>query len=291
MSSNLSREERFRALYSHETIYMPPFEAESTALEVCLGCSWAKCRFCDFARDEFRVNSDERIDHDLQELSEIDPECTRMFFLGENTFCLPAGKLIEIMEKAKRALPKITGFAMYARVDDITRKTEEELRQLREAGLDTLHIGVESGCNDVLDYVNKGITAQDTIRETRRLDAAGIFYHVTVVLGLGGKSYSRFHALETARLINQIKAVGVWCLKLHLFEGTPLFREEKMGTFDMMTPYEILREEYIMLKNITAEIYFADTTVLDTYSLVGMLPDTKDQLLSSMARLLATEGQ
>ena len=143
----------------------------------------------------------------------------------------------------------------------------------------------------MLEYVNKGITAQDTIRETRRLDAAGIFYHVTVVLGLGGKSYSRFHALETARLINQIKAVGVWCLKLHLFEGTPLYREEKMGTFDMMTPYEILREEYIMLKNITAEIYFADTTVLDTYSLVGMLPDTKDQLLSSMARLLATEGQ
>ena len=145
MSSNLSMEERFRALYSHETIYMPPFEAESTALEVCLGCSWAKCRFCDFARDEFRINSDERIDHDLQELSEIDPECTRMFLLGENTFCLPAGKLIEIMEKAKRALPKITGFAMYARVDDITRKTEGELRQLRDAGLDTLHIGIESG--------------------------------------------------------------------------------------------------------------------------------------------------
>lgn len=288
MSNTLSREERFRALYSSETIYMPPFESESTALEVCLGCSWAKCRFCDFARDEFRINSDERIDHDLKELSEIDPECTRMFFLGENTFCLPTAKLLEIMAKAKAALPMLQGFAMYARIDDVTRKTDAELAELRANGLDTLHIGLESGCNDVLQYVNKGITAQDTIRETRRLDAAGIFYHVTVVPGLGGRSYSRYHALETARLINQIKAIGVWCLKLHLYEGTPLYREAQMGIFDMMTPREILKEEYIMLKNIDAEIYFADTTVLDAYSLIGPLPDTKDQLLSSMARLLAS---
>lgn len=286
MSSELSRKERFQALYSSETIYMPPFEKESTALEVCLGCSWAKCRFCDFARDEFRINSDERIDHDLKELSEIDPECTRMFFLGENTFCLPTAKLMEIMEKAKKALPLLQGFAMYARIDDVARKSNEELAQLRSCGLDTLHIGVESGCNDVLQYVNKGITAQDTIRETRRLDAAGIFYHITVVLGLGGKSYSRFHAMETARLINQIKAVGVWCLKLHLYEGTPLHHEAEIGAFDTMTPYEVLREEYFMLQQITAPIYFADTTVLDKYSLIGPLPDTKDQLLAQMAQLL-----
>ncbi|MBO4365338.1 MAG: radical SAM protein [Eggerthellaceae bacterium] len=273
-------DELFQSLYTHGTIYLPIAEQESAALEVCLGCSWSKCRFCDFARDTFHVNGMDRIEHDLEILAQFHPDKTRLFFLGENAFCLPSAKLLDIMGLANRYMPNISAFAMYARVDDITAKTDEELAQLAEAGLDALHVGVESGCNEVLEYMGKGITAEQTICQLHRLDHAGIGYHITIIPGLGGKSYSRFHAMHTARLIDQIHPRSVWALKLHLFPGTSLYREHQLGQFDQMTPLEVLQEEYFMLQNIKkVHTLYMDTTVLDKCTLQGNIPEEMEELL------------
>ncbi len=286
------QDELFQSLYTHETIYLPVSEEGSAALEVCLGCSWGKCRFCDFARDTFRVNDMELIERDLQLLAQFKPESSRLFFLGENAFCLPAVKLLEIMKLAMLHMHNVREFAMYARVDDVERKTDEELAHLAEAGLDALHIGVESGCNEVLEYMNKGITAEQTIRELHRLDDAGIGYHITIIPGLGGKTYSKFHAQQTARLIDQINPRSVWALKLHLFPGTPLHREHEIGQFDMMTPVEILQEEYFMLQNIhSVHTRFMDTTVLDKVTLQGDIPEDMEELLLGCSMIIRSAHQ
>ncbi len=278
-------------IYTHDTIYIPPREEDSAPLEVALGCSWSRCTFCDFARDAFRILPREKIQENIGGLALLFPEKERVFLLGENAFVLPASALLDIFALTRRSMPRVSSFAMYARADDVLAKSAPELEALRHAGLDALHIGVESGSDSILAERKKGLTAQQMLEAFRRLDAAGIGYHVTVVLGLGGKEYSRLHALETARLLNKTRPRSIWCLKLVLFEGTPLYREWEKGAFRPMMPAEVLAELRLLLQNLTvADCFFEDTTVLDTYTLKGSLPGQKELILRAIDRLLSLQA-
>ena len=275
-------------IYSHDTIYIPPREEHGAPLEVALGCSWAECTFCDFARDDFCIHSDERIARNIEGLARLFPEADRVFLLGGNAFALSCDRLAHILRQVRAKMPGVRTFATYARADDVLSKSAEELDVLVSLGLQALHIGVESGSDSILAERKKGLTAQQMLEAFRVLDIAGIEYHITVILGLGGREYSRLHAIETARLLNRIRPASIWCLKLVLFEGTPLWRDWKAGQFEAMTPAEVLGELRLLLSNLTVrDCWFEDTTVLDQYTLQGHLPEQKNTLLEAIDRLLA----
>lgn len=283
----MTREEKYASIYTHETVYCPPQEEGCAMLEVALGCSWSKCAFCDFAKDPFAVHPMEKIEENLKILGELVPEKERVFFLGENAFVLETEKLLQIIAMTKRYMPKAETFAMYARVDDVLRKSDEELKILREAGVQSLHIGVESGSDSILAMVNKGVTAFETAEAARRLDQAGIDYYFTVILGLGGKTYRNLHALETARLLNRTHPKGIWCLNLKLWSGTPLEKMARQGMFEPMTPWEMLLEERLLLQNLHVEdCFYMDTTALNLLTIEGLLPQAKEAMLASIERLL-----
>lgn len=275
-------------IYTHDTIYIPPREEKSAPLEVALGCSWGKCTFCDFAKDAFQILSEAQIHDNIKGLAALYPKEERVFLLGENSFVLSAARLLDIFRQVKASMPFVKSFAMYARIDDVLSKTEEELSLLKEAGLTALHIGVESGCDSILVARGKGITSQQMLEAFRKLDIARIEYYVTVVLGLGGRQYSKLHVVETARLLNKTRPKNIWCLKLTLFEGTPLYKEWKRGDFDQMTPMEVLQEMILLLRNLTVcDCLFEDTTVLDKYTLQGNLPEQKQLILTAANYLLS----
>ena len=120
------------------------------------------------------------------------------------------------------------------------------------------------------------------------MDRAGIDYYLTVIPGLGGRSFSRMHAIETARMLNRVHPRNIWCLKLKLWEDTPLYKEARAGTFEEMTPEEILREERLLIENLTVtDCLFEDTTVLDQFTIQGMLPSQKEELLRAVDYLLS----
>lgn len=284
----MTREELYQSIYTHDTIYLPPHEERSAPLEVQLGCSWHKCTFCDFTKDKFHIHPIEKIEHDIQILSYLQPDNYRLFLLGENAFCLSIEYLLKIIDLKDKYMPQAAEIAMYARIDDISRKSDEELELLKSRGVSTLHIGMESGSDSILLERKKGITSQDIIRELHRLDAVGIDYYLTIIPGLGGRTFSRMHALETARVLNQLHPQNIWCLKLYLYENTELYCQEKRGHFDMMTAREILLEERLMLENLTVKnCLFEDTTVLDKYTITGMLPEKKRDLLNAIDYLLS----
>lgn len=284
----MTREEIYSLIYTHDTVYLPPHEQGSAALEVELGCSWGKCTFCDFTKDKFHIHSLERIEQNIQILGKLQPDNPRLFLLGENAFCMSTDYLLEIIELKNKYMPNVTSIGMYSRIDDITRKTDEDLRLLKEKGVTALHIGIESGSDLVLQARCKGVTSTDMIRELHRLDAAGIMYFITIIPGLGGKMLSRLHAIETANLLNQVHPQNIWCLKLKLWEGTTLYKEWQEGKFDMMTPEEIIWEERLMIEHLTVEnCLFEDTTVLDNYSIVGVLPRQKQELIKAIDYLLS----
>lgn len=281
-------EERYASIYSHEIVYCPPMEEESALLEVALGCSWSKCVFCDFAKDKFCVHPMEKIEENLRVLSEAKSEKDRVFFLGENSFCLNTRMLLDIMEMTKRYMPQVTTFGMYARFDDVLKKSDEELEMLRAAGLTDLHIGFESGCDLILLMMNKGVDSREMLAAVKKLDKADIGYHFTIILGLGGRQFSKLHALETARLLNKTSPRTIWCLNLKVWPKTPLEKMVKMGEFEPMTVWEMLHEEWIMLQNLEVkDCFFMDTTALNTYTIQGFLPAAKTSMLYGMQQLLA----
>lgn len=287
----LTNEELFASIYTHDTIYLPPSEQDCAALEVALGCSHAKCRFCDFAKDPFQIHSMEQIRRNMQILGRFRPDAYRLFLLGENAFVLDYHKLCQIFDMTDQYMPNVHEFSMYSRIDDIARKTDEELQMLHKMGLSTLHIGMESGSDSILLEQNKGVTSMDMLVQLRRLEAVGIEYYVTIILGLGGRRFSVHHALATVRLLNQLHPADIWCLKLKLWPGTPLYKDAKKGHFDMMNDAEMLWEERIMLENLTVkDCMFHDTTVLNTYTIQGRLPEEKDSLLDAIDMLLASCG-
>lgn len=283
----MTREEIYASIYTHEEIYRPPQEDSSACLEVALGCSWGKCLFCDFAKDKFQVHSMAKIEWNLRMLGRLEPDKKRLFFLGENAFVLSFDQLKQIIGMANTFMPNVKEFAMYARVDDVLRKTPEELRQLREMGVCDLHIGIESGSDSILLMMNKGVTSFDMIQAFQKLDKAGIGYYVTIILGLGGKAYRNLHALETVRLLNRLHPKCIWALKLKVWDKTPLDKMVKRGEFEPMSNRDILFEERMLLEGLTLDdCFYMDTTVLDKYTIQGYLPEGKEQMLGMINRLL-----
>lgn len=283
----MTREEIYASIYTHEEIYRPPQEDSSACLEVALGCSWGKCKFCDFAKDKFQIHPMSKIEWNLRMLGRLEPEKTRLFFLGENAFVLSFEQLSKIIEMTHTFMPNIREFSMYARIDDVLRKTPEELKKLREMGICDLHIGVESGSDPILLMMNKGVSSFDMIQAFKELDDAGIGYYITIILGLGGKDYRNLHALETARLLNRLHPKCIWALKLKVWENTPLEKMIKRGEFTPMTSYQILFEERMLLESLTlTDCFFMDTTVMDRYTIQGFLPEGKEAMLQMINRLL-----
>ena len=278
-------------LYTSDTIYRPPLERGSAFLEVAAGCSWRRCRFCDFSRDEFRVFSPDEIRDKLRLLGQTAGDKTRLFLLGCNAFCLSFERLRTLLLEVQAAMPRVREVSMYARADDILRKTPQELAALHELSLCDLHVGVESGSAAVLQLMDKGVTPDELRRAFARLDAAGIGYHVTSIPGLGGRALSRENALETARLYNEIRPKSIWCMALQIFPGAPLYADIQNGLFEPLSPREALAEEGLMLRHMTAAgpCLFVDSTALQKYTLMGRLPGDRQKLLSAIDGLLRAE--
>lgn len=285
----MTREEIFAKLYDDEVVYRSPIENASALIEVTKGCSWGKCLFCDFIRDEKAFIPLERIEEKIKLLSLVIDGNERLYFLGCNPFCLDTGVLMSILDMVHRELPSVKTVSMYARADDVNRKSDDELRRLNAGGIRELHIGIESGSDRILKFHNKGETAKELKRAFDRLDSFGYYYHVTVIPGLGGRGLSEEHAVKTAELLSLINPVSIWCIMLKLWPDTPLFKLWERGEFDAMTPREVLLEERRMLSlmEMKNSCLYTDSTVLNKYTILGELPDMKGKLLESIDKLLS----
>ena len=287
----MTREEIFAQLYSTEEVYPPPLEAKSALLEVTVGCSYRKCKFCDFPRDGFSIASMADIARRIELLRLVINGNPRLHLLGCNPFCLHTRQLLSILEMIHDRLPCVQQVSMYARADDILKKSGDELALLASAGVTDLHIGLESGSNAVLSLHEKGETAEDIEQALCTLERYGIHYHLTAIPGLGGRELSMEHAVKTAALISRHRPFSIWCIMLKVWPDTPLDRMVKDGEFIPLTPLETLQEEREMVSRIqlTMPCLYVDSTVLQKCSIIAMLPEQKDSMLQQMDLLMAQE--
>lgn len=274
---------------SYDTpVFRPPSEAQSFILRVTRGCAHNKCTYCNMYRGvPFQILKDEEISRQIALAVHFGKNSVRRVFLADgDALVLPTAKLLKILQALREQFPKLQRVASYAAPKDILRKSEEELRQLREAGLQLLYYGMETGDDATLKAVKKGVTAEEAIEAGRRVTASGMKLSLMVILGLAGVDGSARHALATAKAINIIKPTHLSALCLMLYRGSELKEQLEEGNFNPLSPAGLMQELHLMLNNIELprEHYclFRSNHVSNYVQLAGTLPKDKERLLQQV---------
>ena len=266
------------------TTYRPPPEADTPLLQVSVGCAHNRCTFCDMYRDvTFRRMPMDQIEADLQELRGIYPHSERIFLVNGDAFVLKTGRLREIAEKIKRIFPECRTISMYASIRNIKAKSDRELIELRNLGINDLYVGVESGWDKVLEHINKGHTVAEARHQLDRLNRAGIHHIANLMLGVAGLGNGLENARLTAAFLNQTGPGLIWVGTLAVFEGTELHAEMAPGTFIPATELEILEEEKALIDAIDLDdVRFYGVHPTNTVRVSGMLPQDKPKMIAAI---------
>jgi len=210
---------------------------------------------------------------------------TSAFLQDANTLIMRTPDLVEVLKFLKKTLPTITRVTSYGRSKTAAKKKLEELVALHKAGLSRLHIGLESGYDPLLKYMDKGVTAAEHIVGGKKIVESGISLCEYVVLGLGGKKMWREHATETARVLSQIDPEFIRVRTLTTKPGMPLYDEVKSGKFARATDEEIVVEEKLLIENLDCHSYFVSDHITNLLQEVeGKLPEDKERMLDTIAR-------
>ena len=265
-------------------VYRPPYEADSLLLQVTKGCSHNKCTFCSMYPDvPFAVCPMEQVEADIDEYARYRPDAKRVFLEHGDAFVLSADRLMKIAGIIHRKLTKVETIAMYASIQNIKHKTDEELRQLRACGIHGLDIGVESGLDEALTYMNKGHTALEAQEQLLRLTEAGMDYSFNAILGCGGAERWMENADATARLINAVQPHLLFIGSLHAEPGCRLYQDMKTGIFKECTIGQLLDEQERLIRQLDLDdTYYFGSHPSNIVPMQGYLPDQKQDMIEAV---------
>jgi radical SAM superfamily enzyme YgiQ (UPF0313 family) len=311
----------------------PPSEggSHSLLLRVTRNCSWNRCRFCygdtvkmmadDLKAISWKLGFGGAVNADVgTAVVRGDPSLNAnhcfvmvfnwLYFGGKtaflqdaNTLIMPTDQLLDVLRYLKDAFPSIERITSYARAKTVAKKSPDELKELNRAGLSRLHIGLESGDDEVLQHVDKGVTAAEHIEAGKKAKAAGFELSEYVMIDLGGRGRSEQHALNTARVLSEIDPDFIRMRPLMVGPGLPLYEDYDTGAFELSSPHERLREvrTFVEYLNVTSRLCF-DHFLNAWYQDAGRrqtlfkqdyngykLPEEKELVLELIDRGLATE--
>ena len=216
-----------------------------------------------------------------------------VFLQDGNNLILKTPDLVEILRYLKETFPSVERITSYARAKTVSKKTVEELRDLFHAGLSRIHIGLETGYDPLLQYMKKGVTAKEHIDAGRKVKESGVSLSEYVILGLGGKGMWREHAIETAKVLNQINADFIRVRTLKVLKTMPLQEKVEKGEFVLMNDDEIVVEERLLIENLDGiDSTFVSDHILNLLEEVeGKLPEEKGKMLGLIDRYLALPAE
>jgi len=288
-------------------IIRPPSEHASYFLPLTSGCSNNTCTFCGYYGSKLRMREVDDIKKEIDamvlyvqhgiHLPTI-PDIVyavlqswnqkRVFLQDGDALVYPFPKLKEVMEYLNEKFPCLERIGIYATPQDVLRKSLDELRTLRELKLGIAYMGVESGDDEVLQRVGKGVNHAQLVEAGRKARQAGITLSVTVILGLGGVEGSGRHALETAKMLTEIDPEYAGALTLTLVPGTPLYEQWEQGNFSLITPFDSLKELKMIVENADfTDCFFSSMHASNYYSVRGKLPQDKLRMLRELEAILA----
>lgn len=269
-----------------EPVFRPPSEAKSLILPVTNGCSWNKCTFCEMytqPQKKFRARKPEEIQADIDRAAKGLGGVRRVFLADGDAMVLPTRRLLEILGQIREAFPDIERISSYCLPRNLAKKSVEDLIQLREAGMQFMYVGMESGDDEILQRVNKGETGESTRSALLKIKEAGLTSSVMVLNGLGGKTLSRQHAINTARLCNETQPDYLSTLVVSFPQGEQRFREGFGEDFEQLDQQGLFEEIRLFLENLELDnTIFRSDHASNYLVLKGTLGRDKQQMLDQV---------
>lgn len=278
-----------RDMRYHGAVIRPPSEATSLILQVTYGCSNDTCDFCGTYLDKpFAVRAPEEVVEDVTGLpASVKARAQRVFLADGDALALSTRRLREILDLLHAELPNLERVSSYANARNLLVKEVDELRELREQGLDLLYLGLESGDDKTLADIHKGMTVAEQVEGCRRAKAAGVKLSVTAILGLAGTARSLEHGRATGEALSAIDPEYIGILTLMLVAGTGMHHKVASGELVLPDSVGMLRElrEIVAHTDVT-DCLFRSNHASNYLPVGGRLPHDKATMLAQLDKVL-----
>lgn len=275
------------------SIYRPPSEAYSLLIQVTIGCSHNTCTFCTMFKDKkFRVRPIKEVLEDLEMARRTYPVVEKIFLCDGDALCLSNEKLMQILTRISELFPECKKVSVYGTARDINRKSDAELKELLDAGIEMIYMGAESGSQKVLDNIHKDVTVQEQIDAVKKAEGVGIKMSVTFISGLAGLEGWEDHAIATGKMITEMNASYASLLTLMLDPAAPIMKDIESGEMTLLTPEQVVGETYLLLENAMPKksCVFRSNHASNYISLRGNLPEDRQRMLAQLKVAMENTG-
>ena len=212
----------------------------------------------------------------------------RVFLVGATPFVLKFQRLKTIADRIHQYLPAVESIGCFARITDVALKSDEELASLHQAGYDGLTIGIETGDDDALRFMNKGYAAADIVKQCQRLDCAGIHYSFFYLAGISGAGRGEVGAKATAAICNQLHPTLVGVNMLTIYPNSELYQEIQRGNWREESELDKYKEIRTLLESLEIPTQFAALGASNAFQFQGTLPEDEDALTAALDRIIET---
>lgn len=292
-----------------EPIYRPPNEADSILIEATVGCSHNKCTFCSAYKETcFRIAPMEQIKNDIIEAGKLYRNTRRplyvhpvfaygfektgaignqrVFLLSGDAFAIGFRELKQIALWIHEYIPTVKCISAFTTINDIKRKSLDELKELKFLGYTNLYLGTETGSDSILTWIKKGHNVQEAVEQCHKLEEAGILYSVSYITGLAGAGKCLENAKTSINFYNQIHPYMMGSASLTIFPNTELGKAYKSGQFKEVSELERLEETRALLAGLTLNTFFSSNHVSTMVPVTGIIPKDKDKMLAELDKAI-----
>jgi len=261
-----------------------PMERASYMLPVAVGCAYNKCKFCMlFKHLKYRELPMEQIEQELLRVKQMGGNPQRIFLGDGNAFGLSTDTLLEISGLINKYFDGTHVINMDATVTNVAQKSDAELKKLKDAGVNCLYLGIESGLDDVLKLMKKDHSIDEAYGQINRLHNFGLNYAAHIMTGVAGRGRGIENAEKTAEFLNRTRPESITNFSMFVHKDAPVFKEIDAGNFEPADELECLREERRLI-----ELLDIDGVLFDGFHdfievrIKGTLPRDREKMLAKL---------
>lgn len=275
--------------------YRPPNEATSALIRASRGCSWNKCLFCTMYKDlRFHPKTVDEVKKDIDMATSIYKNSKTVFIADSDSLAMK--NIVKIISYIKESFPEVERITSYARAKTLMKLGPERLKLIEQAGLTRVHIGLESGDKKTLEFLQKGTTPEEMIKGGRAAKDANLEVSFYILIGAGGKQRLKQHAIESARICNEVNPNFIRLRTLVVQHGSLLEGKMNEGLYDPTSPFEKLIEVKTFLENLDVNECELASDHFSNYiwvgkniiyrGIYGLLPSDKKDILDILNQTL-----